>query len=647
MHMTTERGLAATLLVLALVACTPKEPLVRSGEIENARSLEALSALYQRIDSEPASGARASERTQTLELIRNQFRGRLGAQIKQRLDQGRLDSGLVNLTALTEASAMLNRWEKGFPQIVSSLSAMLSNERQRSLDYVEGLQHQAERIPASNFVERLNNADKLAQLLDTEQSRQRYRSERQSIIETLSQRIEEAFNQRSYEQAISLIEQLGEIAPNHPQLGDWRAQALADRTRQRVESAIAAGEPDIAQQMLEDALQQGADRTNLRAPGTLLAEFYAEQSLPRSRAGLLDLSVEDLRKSLWLQRNIGVNQPVIDQARNTLVETLYESANNASARDLVGLEYGYLLVIQEFQPDFPGLDRLLREAREGVFQRAVKRVSVEPFSDEAERSFAANISARVTQILFEELGAVTRLVEREQLNAVMRELDLDAQQDLGQELAATLASANFLIQGAVLEASVESSQASGTRTERVVVRQEQQDNPAWQAWQADKQGPEPAKTITVPVQEDVSYEVTRHRKNAIVSVSYRLVEAGTARVANTRTITVDTSVEDESTDGLSIGEFSVPLTMAELPSDLEILNQLAREASRQIADDLIKLLQSPEEEYRVAGAQAAEEKNYPAAAESMAYAVVLAERKDLDTDNERTTLKTYALSSGI
>jgi CRISPR/Cas system-associated exonuclease Cas4 (RecB family) len=124
-----------------------------------------------------------------------------------------------------------------------------------------------------------------------------------------------------------------------------------------------------------------------------------------------------------------------------------------------------------------------------------------------------------------------------------------------------------------------------------------------------------------------------------------VIDAETARVMFTGSLREKAEHQDESSEGVELGEFSLKFKLAELPSDLEILAQLADAISLKIGQRLAEELKDPEVEYQKAAERHASEGNHVAASEQYAYAVALAERKGKPVDSLREKLRKLAVAS--
>jgi len=339
--------------------------------------------------------------------------------------------------------------------------------------------------------------------------------------------------------------------------------------------------------------------------------------------------------------------PPEEAAFVALVKREYEKARKD---DRMGLAWGYLQVIRELSPESPTLRRQLRETRELVLQRAVKRLSVSPFemSEDADSEFGDAVASKVVQHLFEQIPNDVRMIEREQLSDIMREKTIGSES--GRESEEGLAAADYLVQGTILEAKVDSIEKRGKQTQRVVTETVEQRNPDYDAWlglsskERDKT-PQPPKTVIAPRREDVTIEVTVHRKVGLFSVSFRLIDAHSAKVIFADSARAKAEHEDTSSEGVELGDFKKEFKLASLPSDTEILTELADTVSEEIGTKLAGVLDNPEDGYRADAERFVEEANYEAAAQQLAYAIVLADEIERDTEPMVAMLREAAIQS--
>ena len=100
-----------------------------------------------------------------------------------------------------------------------------------------------------------------------------------------------------------------------------------------------------------------------------------------------------------------------------------------------------------------------------------------------------------------------------------------------------------------------------------------------------------------------------------------------------------------NTEGVELGQFKQDFKLASLPSDLEILAQLADTISAEIGRRLAEVLMDPEARYQSTGDRYIDEGNYAKASEQFAYSFVLAERKGKNVDEIGQLLRDAAVRS--
>lgn len=185
-----------------------------------------------------------------------------------------------------------------------------------------------------------------------------------------------------------------------------------------------------------------------------------------------------------------------------------------------------------------------------------------------------------------------------------------------------------LVTGNILEVKVESSQARNKKQMLVNVGEIQRTNPAYLAWlelpaKERKNVAKPEETISEPKQETIFITATVHRKVGIFAVTYRLVDNKNNRVIFPDSITLQAQYEDESNEGLEVGELVIPYKLAKLPTDTEILQKLSQDVAETIAGNLIGVLENQEIEYLKAADKAAAQNHCGEEVENLAKALAL------------------------
>lgn len=224
----------------------------------------------------------------------------------------------------------------------------------------------------------------------------------------------------------------------------------------------------------------------------------------------------------------------------------------------------------------------------------------------------------------------------------------DVERDL-----AELESADYLIEGDLLSAEVESVVKSTRSTERVITGEQAVSNPAHEAWVKEKgrrkaDHPDaPPKTIMQPVQEDITLTIEEHQKDGVVGVTYRIIDTRTAEHIHSESISKSMRVSDMASEGIRLGDYVREAKLAELPSDREIYNQLADQVVEDMAADLVSFLANPDGDYFENCKLLMAEGQNVDAAEYCAKAAVLRDYRLQDNSEIIDQLKLVTLSSGM
>ena len=283
-------------------------------------------------------------------------------------------------------------------------------------------------------------------------------------------------------------------------------------------------------------------------------------------------------------------------------------------------------------------------------QTAVTRVSAAAFEDHhrGDSEFGDTVTAKIVQYLFETLAEDVRIIEREKLDEIEKERGLS-------DDAAALIAVDYLIQGNILEAKVDATARAVNQRKRVVTGTETVPNPEWDRWNSMKDNEreraglahQPPRTITREKVEDVQIATTHHRRVGVFSVSYRVIDADTAKVMFADTQRIKRELTDTDSDGIELGDFKQEQKIANLPSTVEILDQLAEDVSRQCGEKLAAVLVDPEVQYEKNADRFVREGNYIDASQQYAYAVVLSDRKEKDATALRTNLRSSSVAATL
>jgi hypothetical protein len=302
----------------------------------------------------------------------------------------------------------------------------------------------------------------------------------------------------------------------------------------------------------------------------------------------------------------------------------------------------------EFGTTTPKIRQSIRRTKDELNRRAIPGLTAYPFEDSENASAKVGdaVASKVVQHIFRTIPSDVLIVEREQLERILDECTRT-------DTCTELDTADFIVQGTILDAKVETTRKVGSETLRIVTGAESVTNPEHARWSLlkDKQRAdtmEPARMIDRDVTEDITMEVTNVRKVGIISVAYRVVDAATGRVLFTDSIQTKQTHQDEGRQGIKLGNFEQETDFVELPPDIEILSGgdgLSQIISNEIGTKLVEFLKNPEEQYANDAKRFVNEGDYVGAAQQAAFAIVLLEIKSKEIGMMREELKDFAMKS--
>lgn len=642
---------AAALALAALaLGCASAGTSVDEQQIEAARQSGSLEELLARVEADlSAEGGSPSEHTLAMRArIGSLLAEKTSEEIRDELEKARRDDGLLGLASIDDARVRLPEVQHLDPATAKRLEIFLDQETERTEKAIATRLSERDALPEEEVAKRLDLTNDVLELSAPGTDRTlSLEGERRDLLAQVQKSVDTAIQNEQYEEAGRMARLAAEADPDNPAIREQVDTIDSKLFEQRFWKALETGDPDGAYKMLKEASEADnfdAIRSHLASSADPMADFFVALAAEATGKGNLPEAYRWFSQARSIRRLLGKGQLEQRPEEAAFVEIVKKRYWEARKEGQPGLAWAFISVIQELEPDSPSLRRMVRETREQVEQVAVKRLAALPFQNSSGGpEFGEAVSSKVIQHLFQTIPQDIRIIEREQLADILREKEIGQ----GKE---KLASADYIVQGDILEAKVDSTEKKGKKTMRVVTETVTEQNPAYLRWlelDSDDRDdiPQPPQEIKVAKKEDVSVNMTLHRKVGVFSVSYRLIDANSAKVLYADSLHKKIENEDTSTEGVELGDFKLPFKLASLPSDLEILQQLSDEVSAEIGDRLAKVLENPEDRYAETGERFVSEGNFAKASEQFAYADVLATRKGKDTEAIGEQLRDAAVRS--
>lgn len=646
-------SLAALSVVFVLQGCGSTQPKLSEADILAAERSGTLQTLYHEIKNGTGRGKslKPIDQSAYLSKIGKRLAGQTTQSINSALNSARLSSKIVPLSVLDAQSSrveVLKNWDKA---LYDQTLAMLNDEiveTEKAIAVKKGVMDSLD----LNQLEKKYAAFNGLKALYGDAKSQQINQLGEQMLSDVYDLVDQFVSRKDFDNAIGNLKRLVKVAPDFKdataKLEDLENTAL----QESFITYVNEGETEKAKDLL-GLIYKGkyfGEQKGVIMPQAMeLANYYIAMGVESTSNEDLAAAYNLFSEARDIKAMFGMQNDEVTQEADFIdfIYALYEESKNKKAH---GMSLGYLYVIKQMRPNFPELETFLRTANDNVMSQAVKRVSTTAFNgDEKTRSLGRSISSKITQFVFDTLPHDVRVVEREQLNAVLREQEISA---LKQGTGVQIDSADLLIQGTILESNVETTESPSSRRMRVVTARREVANPAYARW-LEKSSSErakvsqPARTITKEKEEDIDIKVTHVRKVAVLSISYRVVDATSARVIYADSVMDKKKLSDETTEGIQLGEFKSEYKVADLPSDSELLSDLTVALSQKIGNKVVELLKDPENEYQAEGKRQFDERNYVDATEEMAKALVMTLSKNKPAEVLEQHIREYAVSARL
>jgi len=646
--------IATPLLVLFLSTCGSQPSKTDSIATKTAEEIQVLDNIDELITLRTSLSEKLLNKKQTenesdfalLSKIDDRIIFLQKSNLETKLNENRLNDDsqykhLVPLTALTQLSSTLENSAGIKEDKWSVLHAIVEKESKDTLQTIANLSTEAE--SASDGEKRIKLYQRIYSLSGDDQWQQKITSE----VEQLLASIREASNEEHFDEELqSKVALVKEARKGDASLVDELVGIDAKIYAKKYFDFLADGDADNAYKTLS-TLSKSEDFSavlgKLKPSSQKMAEYFtalAEQSVEKPEN--LKQSYRWYQQASEVRKILGLNKHV-NQTPHKLITQLDEKYQQLKDKNEQAAALAVLYAIQGFKPTKLGLRKAISQQEKLVLNVALPHLSTTDFESRyRDQDYGDVITAFITQYLFEHIPNDVRIVEREQYEAIMRERQLSGNNSV-------LSSVDLLVSGSVLESKVDSSEAKNKKLMRVAVGKETVPNPAYIEWlkmstKDREKVAQPTETIAIDKQENISVGITRHRKVGIFSVSYRLVEAESGQVVLPDSITLSKEYEDESSEGVEMGDVVIPFKLADLPSDVKILDQLAKEAATKIGEHLVSTLENQEAKYLAKAETAANQNDCVNEVESLANALMIMQKKQMSPVDVKPRFTDIALA---
>ena len=603
--------LLAQLLGLAGCATVP----YTSEDVALAAQQGQLEALFDQVQVELADTRPGSDKALALDTLQNDIGRQLAlphqANIDELLSEGR--KGMLSMAQIAELESEIAIVRHWLPYENPGLRAEAAAARQLTEKQIAVINKELDALPPEQVGQR--NA-LLLQLADLTGG-----AEGQVLREQVAVDIEVAYQQgvaaveaMKLVSAEGFLQQVAAVDLHYKDLVFQQELVATGLFEQNFWRALVDGRPDEAYNGFYAFAETAAfstHRNKVATDAAELAEYFDALGDKKRRQKQWLESYHAFKKAAYIRARLEIDaEPSTGLQRFTLeMENRFKRAERAGKTPAA---LAYLSVIDSLYPQHVLLESKQRASFDAVFDRAVVKVSVEPFSGR----YGRQVSSAISKYLLDNVPNEVRMVSRDQFQMLSRK------QQQGQSY--------FMVKGEMLRSDVQNRERPRSEKRRVVTSTEPGPNPRYKAWRdlpRDQRSElqEPPKEAKLPVYEDVMVEHRDITSKAVVSVSYQVIDPLTAKVLFVETLSDSASVEATATEGMVRGIYVLEAVPAALPAKAEMLDKLALAVSEQIGQQLAGRLLALESRYEAAARGQEEQGNYAAALDQWVYAYVVSE----------------------
>ena len=410
--------------------------------------------------------------------------------------------------------------------------------------------------------------------------------------------------------AVNAFQAVIDINPNYYDIKQLFKNAQANDNVNyfinRGEEAIGARNWDRAIFLYEKALEYEPDNEQLvkrvEALKLKCAKVHFDRSMKLSSQRKLKRAVEELRVSLQYSPSF-VDSRFYKEFINSLCQKLDQRSDVYAEQKKWGNALVWLKQLDSINPDYKGLFHKLQLAKDQIKKRIRKSIAVFDFSYPTENKDAGRIIAtKLVTFISKSASGDLKIIERENLQSILKEMqlgqtglvDIDTAKRVGK-----MRGIDTFILGNVLHFYSKRKNYPSTNTVRVQIDTRTESNPDFERWRIMHPHPDeedmktaPPMKIEKPVYQLFTYETGTTKIISFIEIAYKLVDTMTGENIFANTISGKLEKQDDYHHGLPAANIKEdPL---ELPTALEVLDELTNQKVSEVGLSILKRFQSLE-----------------------------------------------------
>lgn len=334
------------------------------------------------------------------------------------------------------------------------------------------------------------------------------------------------------------------------------------------------------------------------------------------------------------------NSAIFAELVNGICGKLMERADRFMEKEQWGNALIWLQKAEGLNPSYPNLFQKQIELKDHINRRIKRAIAVFDFGNPANSKDAGKIAAnKLVTFLYKNASGDLRIIERENLQSILREMQLGQTGVVDMKSAQTIGKMqgiDVFVMGDVLRFEAKTTDIPSTSQVKVLVDEEDVRNPDFSDWlmmhpkpSSDELKNAPARTVKKRNYQFIPTRQGSAKINTIMEVSYKLVDTLTGENVLNNTISGKLQVEDKYQDAVPAA--GIPLDPLELPTEVEVMDELANAKILEMAQGVLKYYQSLEMVYYNQGLQLLKRQNRDEAVEKFVDAIYDEKLKGIST----------------
>ena len=347
-------------------------------------------------------------------------------------------------------------------------------------------------------------------------------------------------------------------------------------------------------------------QTELTKAKLRAGRYYFDQANQHAKQNRLYRANKEYQKAVNYSPSVR-NSFFYKEALESYTKKVLQRASQYSGKSSFGNSLAWYWQLTQINPQYPELFYKIQETEDAIKGRLKRAIAIFDFASPSYNPDAGtNASSNLITYLFNNSSGDIRILERQDLQSILKEMNLEQAGIVGDMEAARrvgrMTGIDIFIMGNVLLYKTEKDETKGSKIAKIPMGTKVQDNPEYLIWKAKHPKPTqeqltaaPPAVVEVPEYHYENYTVGRNKMRAAVHVYYKIINAKKGEIIATDTLKRNAEVTDEWNDG--IPEANIPYNPLELPTESQILEQVTAEVVRDLALVVLKPFQSLQTAY--------------------------------------------------